>query len=87
MLVYYAGVDGTLANGTELFTSIVFTGLSTYDAVVGTDIIGTATITTANLTTTGVDVIFDVPDDNFGSVMVYLLGGANGGNPQITITP
>jgi len=87
MIVYYSGIDGAITNGTDLFTVVEFGGLSTYTAAVIANIVGTAVITTANPTSNSIDVTFDVSNSNAGSVMVFLLGGAEGSSPQISITP
>jgi hypothetical protein len=87
MLVYYSGIDGAITNGTDLLTIVEFGGLSTYAAAVLANIVGTATITSANASTTGIEVTFDISNSNAGSVMVFLLGGAEGSSPQIDITP
>jgi hypothetical protein len=87
MLVYYSGIDGTVSNSTDLLTIVELAGLSTYGATVIANIVGTAVITTANATSNSIDVTFDVSNSNAGSVLVYLLGGAEGSAPQISIAP
>jgi len=85
MLVFYQGLDGDLTDRVSLLTFIRLTGLSTYDATVVSNIVGTATITTSGVSSTGVTVAFDVPNDNFGSVFVLVLGGNEGARPTVSI--
>jgi hypothetical protein len=87
MIVIYSGIDTDQTDSINLVTMVNFEGLASYSASVAANIVGTATITTANATTSGIDVTFDVPDNNFGSVLVLLLGGNTGTRPTISITP
>jgi hypothetical protein len=87
MLVFYQGVDGVLTNSFGLLTIVRLRGLTSWDATVGANIAGTATISTSSATATGITVTFDIPDDNFGSVFVVLLGGTDGSRPTISIAP
>jgi len=84
LLMYYMGVDGSLANSTTLFTSIRLRGLNTWDATVQSNIISTATISASSKTTTGVTITVDVPNNNNGTVFVLCLGGNN--TPNISIS-
>jgi hypothetical protein len=85
MLVFYTGVDGSLANANMFFSMIRVRGLSTYASAVVSNIVGTATISDSNASSTGLTINFDVGDSNSGSVFVILLGGGSN-RPTISIS-
>ena len=84
-LVFYAGVDGTLAGSNMFLSMIRLRGLSTYASAVQSNIVGTATISDSSASSTGLTINFDVGNSNQGSVYVLLLGG-HGNRPSITIS-
>ena len=85
MLVFYTGVDGSLANANMFFSMIRVRGLSTYASAVVSNIVGTATISDSSASSTGLTINFDVGNSNSGSVFVILLGGG-ANRPTISIS-
>ena len=83
LLLYYHGVDTSLANSTVLFTSIRLRGLNTWSSAVQSNIIGAASITDSNQSSTGLTITVDVPDSNNGIVFVLVLGT---NKPSVSIT-
>jgi hypothetical protein len=81
--VIYSGINTDAANSRNLVTMLPIQGLTTYDAT-AIDIAGTATITTSNKTSTGLDITFDVPDGNVGSVFVVV--ASYGTRPSVSIS-